>query len=112
EDMSDLRRDRPVAAGRGACGMSDRSTATAPQEQVARPRPPMRGGFGGGPFGGAGMPAEKPMRFGQSVRRCLARLRPEGLRLLGVAGLGVTSVAFQVIGPKILGRATDLIFAG
>jgi len=71
----------------------------------------MRGGFGG-PFGGAGMPAEKPMRFGPSVRRLLARLRPEGLRLVAVIGLGVTSVAFLVIGPKILGRATDLIFAG
>src|SRR4029077_14146190 len=112
EDMSDLRRDRPVAARRGACGMSDRSTATAPAEPVARPRPPMRGRLGGGPFGGAGMLAEKPMRFGPSVRRLLARLRPEGLRLLGVIGLGVTSVAFLVIGPKILGRATDLIFAG
>jgi ATP-binding cassette subfamily B multidrug efflux pump len=71
----------------------------------------MRGGFGG-PFGGGGMPAEKPMRFGPSVRRLLARLRPEGLRLVAVIALGVTSVAFLVIGPKILGRATDLIFAG
>jgi ATP-binding cassette subfamily B protein len=71
----------------------------------------MRGGFGG-PFGGAGMLAEKPMRFGPSVRRLLARLRPEGLRLVAVIGLGVTSVAFLVVGPKILGRATDLIFAG
>jgi ATP-binding cassette subfamily B multidrug efflux pump len=71
----------------------------------------MRGGFGG-PFGGGGMPAEKPMRFGPSVRRLLARLRPEGLRLVAVIGLGVTSVAFLVIGPKILGRATDIIFAG
>jgi ATP-binding cassette subfamily B protein len=91
--------------------MSDRSAATAPTEPVARPRPPMRGSFGG-PFGGAGMPAEKPMRFGPSVRRLLARLRPEGMRLAAVVGLGVTSVAFLVIGPKILGRATDLIFAG
>ena len=58
------------------------------------------------------MPVEKPMRFGPSVRRLISRLRPERLRLLGVIGLGVTSVAFMVIGPKILGRATDLIFAG
>jgi len=71
----------------------------------------MRGGFGG-PFGGGQMPAEKPMRFGPSVRRLLARLRPEGPRLVAVIGLGVTSVAFMVIGPKILGRATDLIFSG
>ena len=81
--------------------MSDRSAATAPTEPVARPRPPMRGGFGGGPFGGAGMPAEKPMRFGPSVRRLLARLKPEGMRLAAVIGLGITSVTFLVIGPKI-----------
>ncbi len=92
--------------------MSDR-TATNGQAApaAARPRPPMRAG-GFGPFGGGGMPAEKPMRFGPSVRRLLNRLRPERVKLAGVIGLGVTSVAFMVIGPKILGRATDLIFAG
>jgi ATP-binding cassette, subfamily B, multidrug efflux pump len=93
--------------------MSDRTTTTNGQATpaAARPRPPMRGG-GFGPFGGGGMPAEKPMRFGPSVRRLIKRLRPEGVKLAGVIGLGVTSVAFMVIGPKILGRATDLIFAG
>jgi len=92
--------------------MSDRSTTNGQAAPVAaRPRPPMRSG-GFGPFGGGGMPVEKPMRFGPSVRRLISRLRPERLRLLGVIGLGVTSVAFMVIGPKILGRATDLIFAG
>ena len=93
--------------------MSDRTTTTNGQAPpaAARPRPSMRAG-GFGPFGGGGMPVEKPMRFGPSVRRLLNRLRPEGVKLAGVIGLGVTSVAFMVIGPKILGRATDLIFAG
>jgi ATP-binding cassette subfamily B protein len=102
--------------------MSDRTTtngqATPANGQAApaaitpaRPRPPMRAG-GFGPFGGGGMPVEKPMRFGPSVRRLLNRLRPEGVKLAGVIALGVTSVTFMVIGPKILGRATDLIFAG
>jgi ATP-binding cassette, subfamily B, multidrug efflux pump len=72
-------------------------------------RPPPR--QFGGPFGGGGM-TEKPMNFGPSARRLLGRLRPERARLLGVLGLGVTSVAFLVIGPKILGRATDIIFSG
>jgi ATP-binding cassette subfamily B multidrug efflux pump len=76
-----------------------------------RPRPPMRGGFGGH-WGGGGMPAEKPMTFWPSARRLLGRLSPERLRLGAVLVLGVASVAFMVIGPKILGRATDLIFAG
>ena len=91
--------------------MSDRSSTTAQPTMSARPRPPMGGGFGGR-WGGGGMPAEKAMTFGPSVRRLMKRLSPERFRLLAVIGLGVTSVAFMVIGPKILGRATDLIFSG
>src|SRR6202171_5874153 len=91
--------------------MTDRSATTEQATPAPRPRPPMRGGFGG-PFGGGGMPVEKPMRFGPSLRRLVTRLSPERWRLLIVIGLGVTSVALLVIGPKILGRATDLIFSG
>jgi len=58
------------------------------------------------------MPAEKPMTFGPSVRRLIKRLSPERLKVVAVIGLGVTSVAFLVIGPKIIGLATDIIFTG
>src|SRR5205823_13789570 len=45
-------------------------------------------------------------------RQLLGRLQPE-LRLIGmVAVLGVGSVAFSVIGPRIIGTATDIIFNG
>jgi ATP-binding cassette, subfamily B, multidrug efflux pump len=74
-----------------------------------RPRPPIRGGM---MWGGGGMPAEKPMTFWPSVRRLMGRLSPQRVKLITVLALGVASVAFMVIGPKILGRATDLIFAG
>ncbi|MEV7802265.1 ABC transporter ATP-binding protein [Microbispora sp. NPDC088329] len=84
--------------------MSDRPTAPA------RPRPAGGGGFG--PFGGGQMPAEKSMNFGPSARRLLRRLNPERPRLLAVVGLAVISVVFSVIGPKLLGRATDVIFSG
>ncbi|MEV5300541.1 ABC transporter ATP-binding protein [Amycolatopsis methanolica] len=42
----------------------------------------------------------------------MGRLRPERLTLVFVVALGVASVAFTVVGPKILGHATDIIFGG
>ncbi|MDH2424966.1 ABC transporter ATP-binding protein [Sphaerisporangium sp. TRM90804] len=78
-----------------------------------RPRPPAGGGpFGRGPFGGGGMPAEKSMDFGPSTRRLIRRLDPERPKILAVIGLAVVSVVLAVIGPTILGRATDVIFSG
>ncbi|WP_282615690.1 ABC transporter ATP-binding protein [Streptomyces sp. AgN23] len=59
-----------------------------------------------------GQPTERSLDFRGSGRRLLARLRPErGIALL-VLALGTCSVALAVAGPKILGEATDLIFAG
>ncbi len=59
-----------------------------------------------------GQPTEKSMDFKGSSRRLLAQLRPEKARILTALGLGVGSVALAVAGPKVLGQATDLIFAG
>jgi ATP-binding cassette subfamily B multidrug efflux pump len=72
--------------------------------------PPRRPGMGG-PFGGA-MPVEKSANFGASVRRLVGRLRPEAVGVAVVILLGVLSVLLAVIGPKLLGTATDLIFEG
>ncbi|WP_428967011.1 ABC transporter ATP-binding protein [Micromonospora fluostatini] len=58
------------------------------------------------------MPAERSMNFGPSARRLLGRLRPQRLHLVAVITLAVVSVALSVIGPKILGHATDIIFTG
>ena len=52
------------------------------------------------------------MNFWPSAKRLLRRLRPYRLRLIVVIALGVVSVTLAVIGPKVLGRATDIIFAG
>ena len=71
-----------------------------------------RGPGGGGPWGNAGMPTEKSLNFGPSARRLLARLRPQRVTVFGVIGLAVASVVMSVLGPKILGHATDLIFDG
>ncbi|MCK9917591.1 MULTISPECIES: ABC transporter ATP-binding protein [Microbacterium] len=74
-------------------------------------RGPMRGG-GRGPFGGQGAPAEKADDFGRSAWRLLGTLRPWRIALIGVVVLGAVSVFLSVLGPKILGNATDLVFAG
>jgi ATP-binding cassette subfamily B protein len=58
------------------------------------------------------MPVEKSMNFGPSARRLMGRLAPERLGVLAVIALGVVSVTLSVIGPRILGHATDVIFAG
>ncbi|WP_291043796.1 ABC transporter ATP-binding protein [Herbiconiux sp.] len=74
--------------------------------------PVRRGGPGGGPFGGAQLPAEKSMTFGPSALRLLRRLAPHRLPVLAVVLLGAISVVFTVVGPWLLGQGTNLIFAG
>lgn len=59
-----------------------------------------------------GQPTERSMDFRGSSRRLLARLRPERGIVLLVLALGTVSTGLAVVGPKILGEATDLIFAG
>ncbi|PZQ89971.1 MAG: multidrug ABC transporter ATP-binding protein [Leifsonia xyli] len=58
------------------------------------------------------MPAEKAMSFGPSARRLVARLRPERAGVVFVILLGTIGVILSVIGPKVLGQATNLIFEG
>ncbi len=71
-----------------------------------------QGGPGhGGPFGG-GMVGQKPMTFGPSIRRLFRRLRPERIKVIGVGVAAIMSVGLTSIGPRVLGRATDIIFSG
>ncbi len=77
-------------------------------QQTERVQP---GGPGRGPLSG-GMVAQKSMHFGPSAKRMLARMRPERAKVAAVVALAVVSVALLAVGPRILGRATDLIFAG
>jgi ATP-binding cassette, subfamily B, multidrug efflux pump len=65
-----------------------------------------------GPGGHLAMPVRKAKDFGGSGRRLLALLKPHRPAILAVVGLGAVSVAFNIMGPKLLGRATTLIFEG
>ena len=65
-----------------------------------------------GPGGGAGMPAERSDNFGDTIRRLGELLGKEKPRLFGVFALVVSSVTLVVIGPRLLGEATDTIVSG
>ena len=73
-----------------------------------RPSLPMRGPMAA-MMGG---PTAKALNFRGSMRRLVSSLRSERRLVAAVAGLGIVSVTLSVIGPKLLGNATDLIFTG
>jgi ATP-binding cassette, subfamily B, multidrug efflux pump len=111
--------------GNGASpGGNGARPAGAPAGVPGRPGaagPPPGGGFGPGSRrpggGGPGMmammqPVQKASNFKASFRRLLDRLAPERMLVALVIVLAVVSVAFAVIGPKILGNATNDIFNG
>ncbi|MFB7170291.1 ABC transporter ATP-binding protein [Streptomyces sp. NPDC056254] len=57
-------------------------------------------------------PAQRSLDFRGSGRRLLAQLAQDRAKLWGMVLAVVGSVACAVVGPKILGEATDLVFAG
>ncbi|MEU7567166.1 ABC transporter ATP-binding protein [Streptomyces fradiae] len=59
-----------------------------------------------------GGPDDRSADFKGSLRRLLRQLLRERAALWVMVAAGVLSVALSVVGPKILGWATDLVFAG
>ncbi|MCM4078433.1 ABC transporter ATP-binding protein/permease [Actinoplanes sp. TRM88002] len=57
-------------------------------------------------------PTEKLQDFKGSTKRLLGLLKPQRLLVVVVMVAGAISVALSVLGPYLLGRATDVIFAG
>ncbi|WP_030291377.1 ABC transporter ATP-binding protein [Streptomyces katrae] len=57
-------------------------------------------------------PAERSLDFKGSGKRLLRQIAHDRAKLWGMVVAVVGSVACSVIGPKILGEATDLVFAG
>ena len=52
------------------------------------------------------------MDFGPSAKRLMRRLGPERWTAVAVLVLALGSVTLMVLGPRLLGRATDIIFRG
>uniref|UniRef100_A0AAU2JLY8 Fatty acid ABC transporter ATP-binding/permease protein n=1 Tax=Streptomyces sp. NBC_00049 TaxID=2903617 RepID=A0AAU2JLY8_9ACTN len=57
-------------------------------------------------------PAQRSMDFKGSGKRLLGQLAHDRVKIWGMVGAVVGSVGCAVVGPKILGEATDLVFAG
>ncbi|MFE9117851.1 ABC transporter ATP-binding protein [Streptomyces sp. NPDC007172] len=59
-----------------------------------------------------GGPDQRSLNFKESGKRLIKRLAPEKALLSVMLLAVVVSVGLSVVGPKILGKATDLVFAG
>ena len=58
------------------------------------------------------MPAERSDKFGETLKRLGEILGKERPRLFAVFALTVVSVTLVVLGPKLLGEATNIIVQG
>ncbi|MGZ4725117.1 MAG: ABC transporter ATP-binding protein [Ilumatobacteraceae bacterium] len=88
---------------------NDTTSGAHDDAPIVRP-PEARPAASPGPFRAIGMPAEKSKDFGGSTKRLLARMRVERVRAMAVLCFALLSVTLTVLGPKVLGHGTDLIF--
>jgi len=65
-----------------------------------------------GRWGTQGMPAEKSKDFKNSTRRLVGLMGPQRVGVIAVLVLALVSVGLTVLGPKLLGNATDIVFTG
>jgi ATP-binding cassette, subfamily B, multidrug efflux pump len=87
--------------------------ATAEAAPAAEPDfkpPPPSGPMGR--MGALGMPVERSNDFRGTLSRLAGRLRPERVRLGFVVVMAVSGVILSVLGPNILGNATNIIVQG
>lgn len=64
----------------------------------------------GGP--GMGMPVEKAKDFKGTLRRLMSYIRPYRMQLFSVLLMAVISTFFNIVSPKIMGKATTKLFEG
>ncbi|WP_137726410.1 ABC transporter ATP-binding protein [Prescottella subtropica] len=64
------------------------------------------------PIPGGPAPTAKAENFGVSMKRLLGRLSSHRAAVVVVLVLAITSVVMTVIGPRLLGHATNIIFDG
>lgn len=104
QDDRSARRDDHAANDATPQAPSD-GKASRTMEATERPR-------AAGSFGPGAAVGQKPQNFGPSLRRLFGLLRFERIKVAVVVTAGVIAVALAAVGPRVLGRATDLLFAG
>ena len=91
--------------------MQQRSNGISGSESVGNKGPAGRGPMGG-PGGAARMRGEKPKDFRKTMRTFIGYLKPHRISLIIVFVFAIASTTFMIIGPKLLGRATNRLFEG
>jgi ATP-binding cassette subfamily B protein len=86
-----------------------RGADTADEEEVVKAPTPQPGT---GRWGSLGQPVEASANFGASARRLIRRLEGGRFGLAVVIFLAVAGVGFSVLGPMMLGHATDILIRG
>src|SRR5262249_20660456 len=111
-DLSHVRRDRGVAdrADRSEPGMS--GGLKKPDTTKTPFKPPIQPNQPGGRWGTVGMPLGKASNFKVTLKRLFERLSGERLKLAAVIIFSLCGVSFSVVGPKLLGHATDILVRG
>ncbi len=109
--MTQERGKAPTNEQGGSQGAEGTPGATGDSKQPKTMKATERVRAGGMMFGG-GAVGQKASNFGPSVRRLLAQLAPHKAKVALLLVAAVVSVALSSIGPRVLGRATDLIFGG
>ena len=82
-------------------------------KETSQTKPPARGGFRGPGGGhGAGAPVVKAKDFKGAGKRLLNLLAPHGPIIGLIILLAIFSFGFNIVGPKILGQVTNVLFKG
>ncbi len=89
--------------------MKDSRTRALPQRLPAAGQTAARSGP---PWMNIGRPTEKSMNFWPSARRLLGLFALDRFRVTSVVVLALASIVLSVIGPLLIGKATDIIFSG
>lgn len=90
----------------------------ASREREAQAGPPVGPARGGGPVGGGARvrmmmgPGAKARDFRGSMARLFQTLKPYRLAFIIVGIFAIASTVFNIVGPKMLGRATTTLFEG